>query len=291
MTNDDRCPHCGSEEEPYFSRVVPMGYFCPDCGRGDDEECKLNNYVIKFKDFYNQFTYYEKLKNECKVSDVYSEDVTFGDWERDLRESVLSEGLITSYPKKKVWEFLENDGWEIVDKDSDMKSPIRALKYEPKNVKFEYIENFLDTLGYFISSKADREGYHRITIEQKYPEKIEDKMEHIPYYHVAPTKNVSKILKIGLSPRDSKTTFNHPGNRIYLIQTDDLTNVESLRDILMTNKNMRDPDNQIDGMSILKVDVRGINLYIDPMFPSKHGTFRACFTTQNIHPKRISVVD
>jgi Zn finger protein HypA/HybF involved in hydrogenase expression len=41
MTIDDKCPHCGSEEEPYFSRVVPMGYFCPDCGGGDEEEVDL----------------------------------------------------------------------------------------------------------------------------------------------------------------------------------------------------------------------------------------------------------
>lgn len=28
-----RCPQCGSEEDPYFSRMEPMGYFCGDCGK------------------------------------------------------------------------------------------------------------------------------------------------------------------------------------------------------------------------------------------------------------------
>lgn len=26
------CGECGSFEEPYFSRIEPMGYFCPNCG-------------------------------------------------------------------------------------------------------------------------------------------------------------------------------------------------------------------------------------------------------------------
>lgn len=34
----DRCPHCGSTEDPYWSRIVPMGYFCPDCGKDQNEK-------------------------------------------------------------------------------------------------------------------------------------------------------------------------------------------------------------------------------------------------------------
>jgi hypothetical protein len=29
----DSCWYCGSKEDPDFSRIVPMGYFCPDCGK------------------------------------------------------------------------------------------------------------------------------------------------------------------------------------------------------------------------------------------------------------------
>lgn len=261
----------------------------PFDNRGNGDIIKVNTHMTKFEDFFNQFSYYENLKNEYKLSDIYSEnDSVFGIWEKELCESVLSEGLITSYPKKKVWEILDDANWYVDDEDPDMKTPIRA--WSPFIDGLDDIKNKISALGYFISSQSGSDNSYRITIEQKYPERIKDKMEHIPYYHVAPTKNVSKILKIGLSPRDSKTTFHHPGNRIYLIQTDDLGNVKSLGDILMTNKNMKNPDSQIDEMTILKVDVRGINLYTDPIFPSSKGTFRACFTTQNIHPKRISVI-
>jgi hypothetical protein len=29
------CWFCGSHADPYFSRVVPMGYHCPSCGKED----------------------------------------------------------------------------------------------------------------------------------------------------------------------------------------------------------------------------------------------------------------
>lgn len=38
----DPCPHCGSLKDPWFSRSMPMGYYCQDCGKehaqpeGDD---------------------------------------------------------------------------------------------------------------------------------------------------------------------------------------------------------------------------------------------------------------
>jgi hypothetical protein len=33
MTNNDHpCPHCGSTKDTWFSRTLPMGDICPDCG-------------------------------------------------------------------------------------------------------------------------------------------------------------------------------------------------------------------------------------------------------------------
>jgi uncharacterized protein (UPF0212 family) len=31
------CPHCGSDKDPFFSRVEPMGDHCPDCGKDVDD--------------------------------------------------------------------------------------------------------------------------------------------------------------------------------------------------------------------------------------------------------------
>lgn len=32
ITDFPKCRRCGSEEAPYFSRIMPMGYFCGKCG-------------------------------------------------------------------------------------------------------------------------------------------------------------------------------------------------------------------------------------------------------------------
>jgi hypothetical protein len=42
------CVACGSTEDSYFSRIDPMGYFCPDCGHeeGKPFEPKKPNYGI-----------------------------------------------------------------------------------------------------------------------------------------------------------------------------------------------------------------------------------------------------
>jgi len=37
-TNHVYCPHCDSNNEPYFSRSVPMGFYCRDCGKDVDEK-------------------------------------------------------------------------------------------------------------------------------------------------------------------------------------------------------------------------------------------------------------
>ena len=36
MSKTTPCPHCGSEKEAFFSRIEPMGFFCPDCGKDVD---------------------------------------------------------------------------------------------------------------------------------------------------------------------------------------------------------------------------------------------------------------
>lgn len=32
------CQHCGSQKEPFFSRIEPIGYHCRDCGKNTDTQ-------------------------------------------------------------------------------------------------------------------------------------------------------------------------------------------------------------------------------------------------------------
>jgi hypothetical protein len=38
MSDPYDCPHCGSNKEPFFSRSVPMGFYCRDCGKDVDKK-------------------------------------------------------------------------------------------------------------------------------------------------------------------------------------------------------------------------------------------------------------
>jgi DNA-directed RNA polymerase subunit RPC12/RpoP len=42
-TNHVYCPHCNSNNEPYFSRSVPMGFYCPDCGEDVDDDQTMSD--------------------------------------------------------------------------------------------------------------------------------------------------------------------------------------------------------------------------------------------------------
>ena len=37
MSDEYKCPHCGSTKGTWFSRTEPMGHFCEDCGKDVDE--------------------------------------------------------------------------------------------------------------------------------------------------------------------------------------------------------------------------------------------------------------
>ena len=46
-----KCNKCDSEKEPYFSRIDPMGYFCPDCGAEDGyHKCKSDGCETKMSE-------------------------------------------------------------------------------------------------------------------------------------------------------------------------------------------------------------------------------------------------
>ena len=42
-TNHVYCPHCNSNNEPFFSRSVPMGFYCPDCGEDVDDDQTMSD--------------------------------------------------------------------------------------------------------------------------------------------------------------------------------------------------------------------------------------------------------
>jgi hypothetical protein len=69
-TPETSCADCGSTEESYFSRIGPMGYFCPDCGHeeGKPVERQCDNQGDQMTKLIEQLD--EARKWSSKLADV-----------------------------------------------------------------------------------------------------------------------------------------------------------------------------------------------------------------------------
>ncbi len=260
-------------------------------------------------EFAKQFNYYLNL-----YESVPEEFDNFGHFGIETWHHMVNEGLINTYPKKTLIKFLEEFGLDVEpfkysqrdDYQHDITKIINTTisKKLIKNIK-EYSKELVESLflyGYSIANiiEDDENNLWKIIIEPKFPSEITTNNLNVPFYHITYRQYMSKIDKIGLNPRDSRTIFSHPGGRVYLIQTKDVNNINSLKFLLANSryentkkKYPNYPKDQLEeikseNMVVLKIDVSGLKLYEDPMFPSKKGTFNACFTTQNIHPSKIN---
>ena len=134
--------------------------------------------------------------------------------------------------------------------------------------------------GYFIS-KVDGDNY---LFEPKYPVKLNIRDLNIPYlYHTTPSKNIPRIQAIGLTPRDSQTSYAHPGNRIYLMYAPNKSLVNMMRGRLAADKNIN-----ITETSVLRINAKNTsNLYLDENATSTTANILSFFTTINVSPKYI----
>jgi len=249
------------------------------------------------KTFNDMFNYYTEL---FKVPEEYS---IFGNFGECCWADIIEEGLITSYPKQKVIDFLKSLGYEDESRPELSTIDILATSNNFKVLKKD-LNNKLKVYGYMISKYVNNYGMankHKIIIEPITPTKLIPDKNNGEFYHITHKSNIDKINRIGLTPKDSKTLFDHPGNRIYLIQTNDLKLLTQLKHMLADSKrdklesenypkhwlNEITPENMI----VLRINTGGLKLYDDPMFPSYMKTFFACFTPNNISPDRIQITN
>ena len=134
--------------------------------------------------------------------------------------------------------------------------------------------------GYFIS-KVDGDSY---LFEPKYPVKLNVRDLNISHlYHTTPSKNIPRIQAIGLTPRDSQTSYTHPGNRIYLMYTPDKTYLNIMRSRLAADKKIN-----VNATSVLRINAQDVdNLYFDENATSIAANILSFFTTNNVSPKLI----
>ena len=256
-----------------------------------------------FKDTFNYYmNLYKETPDEYKV---------FGNFGEGVWDKMITEGLITSYPKETVIKFLKSFqhqlfSVEVIPYTLDTNTIdiyVNTKTNQPTNVNAikDVLDSKLKVYGYFIGKigRIDHFGRAKLLIEAKFPSLLSsEKVLSSPFYHITTKIHLDKIMKIGLTPRDSTTIFTHPGNRVYLIQTKDHHLVKKLKRLLSnskievaTNSGMKNADKwKTDNMIVLEVDPTGLTLYLDPMFDQSN-IYNAVFTQQNISPDKIKVTD
>jgi hypothetical protein len=206
---------------------------------------------------------------------------------REEYELNLQEGLTKTTNIGKTIEFLKkfsNNKVEIERKDNTFK-----VIFKEKDIKF--LKDFLrdvNNLGWFPSyiqtptygGKWEERYYnpHKsiIRFEAKFDKEI---IENIPsiLYHITPTQNADKILRIGLVPKSRSKASYHP-DRVYLGKS--INGIEKLA----SQMSLRTGDKNF---TILKIDtdlVPGdyLKLYTDPNYSKE-----AYYTLNNIPPQAI----
>lgn len=129
----------------------------------------------------------------------------------------LYEGLIKSYPAKKVVEYLR----KYVNLDPSMirlENEYKIIVDIPKDEDYEkeITRVMVNLCGYFVAHRIEGDTFIRLQFEKKYQEVMNDVVKAFKYLvHGSPEKYENKILKYGLCPKSKNEKFDYP-ERIYL---------------------------------------------------------------------------
>lgn len=247
-----------------------------------------------------------KLKDIQKHWNQYASEII----QEAFQQSKVYEGLITSqrpsFLKRKILDVFPLKKPRILDNTDRDHSMSIFLTY-PFNVEqLKKVMSIADVSGWIFIGAAIRyggEAEEQITernfdallsklhllppkttimfnLEAKHGHEINDiQKTHSVLYHITPTKNVEKIMKIGLTPRTQNKIANHP-ERIYLG-----TNLKELQSGLLNAMKMTTEEKD---WTILKIDTSfftkpGVKLFTDPMYDF------GMYTLSNIPPYYITI--
>ena len=219
----------------------------------------------------------------------------------------LEEGLITSYGADAlVTRVIKQYGESILFIENvplfSGHKPKRRLGH-PNTVTFVLalqtdqsdLIKTADLYGYFVVREekytlgSGQKGT-LLQLEPKYPTRYSLSEFHgCRFFHTTLTKHADRIETRGLLPRDSETSFPHPGNRVYLSVTNDFRYVPVMVRNLAKNKRVGTEDTvtfEINPKSLEKQD-----LFIDEAVAHKPGVYYAVFVLKGIYPEFLRKID
>lgn len=223
-----------------------------------------------------------------------------------MNNQFLHEGHFASWDIKKLASEIEKIFGGTIDEITYHNLPelFKSTKYGdvltinlklfgfPTDKQFTELKRIVEQFGYHFALPFPLEQRSlRFQIEPRYPVKINDylKDNNIEFaYHVTEDDRVDKIKSIGLAPKTSRTTYNHPGNRIYLMVTNSPERLNLWIDSLAKNK-------QISRSSLtvfkVKLDLDKNDYYVDDTATIPQYDLVAIFTPQNIDPKHLEIYE
>lgn len=221
-------------------------------------------------------------------------------WYIEKQRNILTEGLITSYPFSRVLAMLTRKYNPIITYiRSDPLSPsiennkVAGISLYVKNISFNEnvlndIKKDIDVYGYFVAFHGKHNATETgIFIEPKFPFIVDKNyLRNKRFFHITNIDFLNKIKKIGLTPRESQSTYEHPGNRIYLMASVTPKLINNFKITLSKNKKWN-----ISDIITLEIIPKNLEFYIDPNFESDNIISDiAVFTFQNIPPDSIKVI-
>jgi hypothetical protein len=227
-------------------------------------------------------------------------------FEHFARKEALREGLEISYGSNslKAALFSSFKNYIVEVEDIPLVQTTKPYKFGVPNTvtivvknagsfkeKSDELNRILNQQGYFIvKQETVGEDVDLYQFEPKYSVTIsKNEIESFRVFHVAEKDRKEKILKLGLIPKDSRTSFKHKGNRIYLFVTNEPQKyVPNLLKTLSKRVNEEEAEVQKD-MIVFEIDKKGISsedLYLDESFDFKPDYY-AVFT---LHPIRSNYI-
>jgi|ERR1035437_1476569 hypothetical protein len=175
----------------------------------------------------------EEFRPERSTHESYMRQLVREQLEYDL----LYEGLILSHSIEDVMKKLHREGYSFYGKDNAImiNFPLTANDNE---ANYKKLNNLMDTIFGWTHGTTSvgtvqqrnkleflelNNGTITLQYEKKFDSAIEQEDVPKPMYHISPYKNMNRIMKNGLNPKDSDNLFTF-NNRIYFSD-----NIESLR--------------------------------------------------------------
>jgi len=166
-----------------------------------------------------------------------------------------------------------------------------VLQYSNDISEDTAFKQLVSTCGYVTTRVTGNSSKYKytITLEPKFPGEVPSNLVPTHVFHVSPSFNRNKILSVGVSPKTSRTSLHHTGDRIYLLVTSS-PSTDVLRLITILKRARQHQNEMYDVFQIITNTDH--TYYYDPSYQLGDAslTSYAIFSLRNIATHQIKLV-